>query len=80
MSTDIEVCVKGHMVYCKNEHDELYQFFTPINKKYMTHNDAQALTDLRHKVLSVERYNRRIKVDYYDLIKIARPEQSRTNK
>lgn len=76
MSTDVDITVKGHMIYCKNQYGELYQFFSPIDKKYMTLKDAQMLTDLRHKVLSVERHNVQFKVNYYDLKKIAQPTET----
>ena len=70
----VDVDVKGYKIYAENKRGELYDIFVPMQKYYLTKQEAQKYINDSDKLLAVKRETRSYKVSYNALIDVAQEE------
>ena len=70
----VDVDVRGYKIYAENQRGELYDIFVPMQKYYLTKQEAQKYLNENDKLLAVKRENRSYKISYNVLLDAAQEE------
>ena len=71
----VDLDVKGYKIYAENRRGELYDFFIPHTKYYLTKHEAKQYINENDRLLAVKRETRSYKMNYKVLKDLAQEEK-----